>query len=184
MTSPPMSPPQRHTDRDWLISLVSDRVGAWVKRRVRVGLAIQTLYTCTCLFTELASRKVRVVAHPGISSQDTCTTHRIAVLLGKAGPIQAWRLPSNNLYASLQHSHARQPHSRQRARVRVSRFGLAVRRYAGKQRDLGSNPLRLSFLFKKVVICGQCLVTLFLTINETLKRLPSLPILMQESFWW
>ena len=33
----------------------------------------------------------------------------------------------------------------------VSRFGLAVRRHAGKQRDLGSNPLRLSFLFKS---CG------------------------------
>ena len=33
----------------------------------------------------------------------------------------------------------------------VSRFGLAVRRYAGEQRDLGSNPLRLSFLFKS---CG------------------------------
>ena len=30
----------------------------------------------------------------------------------------------------------------------VSRFGLAVGRSAGKQRDLGSNPLRLSFLFK------------------------------------
>ena len=29
----------------------------------------------------------------------------------------------------------------------VSRFGLAVRRQAGKQRDLGSNPLRLFFLF-------------------------------------
>ena len=33
----------------------------------------------------------------------------------------------------------------------VSRYGLAVRRSAGKQRDLGSNPLRLSFLFKS---CG------------------------------
>ena len=33
----------------------------------------------------------------------------------------------------------------------VSRFGLAVRRLAGKQRDVGSNPLRLSFLFKS---CG------------------------------
>ena len=33
----------------------------------------------------------------------------------------------------------------------VSQFGLAVRRSAGKQRDLGSNPLRLSFLFKS---CG------------------------------
>ena len=38
----------------------------------------------------------------------------------------------------------------------VSRFGLAVRRYeAGKQRDLGSNLLRLSFHFK-----GCCLWTL------------------------
>ena len=33
----------------------------------------------------------------------------------------------------------------------VSRFGLAARRQAGKQRDLGSNLLRLSFLFKS---CG------------------------------
>ena len=32
-----------------------------------------------------------------------------------------------------------------------SRSGPAVRRSAGKQRDLGSNPLRLSFLFKS---CG------------------------------
>ena len=42
----------------------------------------------------------------------------------------------------------------------VSRFGLAVRRYAGKRKDLGSIPLRLSFLFRKVVVCGHCLVTL------------------------
>ena len=33
----------------------------------------------------------------------------------------------------------------------VSRFGLVVRRQAGKQRDLGSNLLRLSFVFKS---CG------------------------------
>ena len=32
--------------------------------------------------------------------------------------------------------------------------------------------------------CGHCLVTLSLTINETLKWLSSLPILMQKSFWW
>ena len=37
--------------------------------------------------------------------------------------------------------------------VNVSRFGLAVRRQAGKQKDLGSIPLRLSFLFEKVVVC-------------------------------
>ena len=61
----------------------------------------------------------------------------------------------------------------------VSRFGLAVRRQAGKQKGLGSFPLRLSFLFKKVVVCGHGLVTLSLTINETLKWLSSLTILMQ-----
>ena len=32
--------------------------------------------------------------------------------------------------------------------ITVSRFGLAVRRYAGKQKDLGSVPFRLSFLLK------------------------------------
>ena len=45
----------------------------------------------------------------------------------------------------------------------VSRFGLAVRRKAGKRKDLGSIPLRLSFLFTKVVVCGHCLVTLSIT---------------------
>ena len=34
------------------------------------------------------------------------------------------------------------------------------------------------------MVCGHCLVTLSLTINETLKCLSSLPVLMQESFWW
>ena len=53
-----------------------------------------------------------------------------------------------------------------------------------KQKDLGSIPLRLSYLFKMVVVCGHCLVTLSLTINEILKWLSSLPILMQESFRW
>ena len=45
----------------------------------------------------------------------------------------------------------------------VSRFGLAVRREAGKRKDLGSIPLRLSVLFKKVVVCGHCPVTLSIT---------------------
>ena len=40
---------------------------------------------------------------------------------------------------------------------------------AGKQKGLGSISLRLSFLFRKVVVCGHCLVTLSLPINETLK---------------
>ena len=65
----------------------------------------------------------------------------------------------------------------------MSRFGLAVRRQAGMQKGLGSIPLRLSFFFKKLVVCGHCLATMSLTINETLKWLSSLPILMQESFY-
>ena len=36
----------------------------------------------------------------------------------------------------------------------------------------------------EVVICGHCLVTLSLTINETFKWLSSLSILLQELFWW
>ena len=59
----------------------------------------------------------------------------------------------------------------------VSRFGLA--------RAPGSVRTRFGSLFSsKVVVCGHCPVTLSLTINETLKWLSSLPILMQESFWW
>ena len=64
-------------------------------------------------------------------------------------------------------------------KTEFNEFGLAVRRSAGKRKDLGSIPLRLSFLFKKVVVCGHGLVILSLTINETLKRLSSLSILMQ-----
>ena len=51
----------------------------------------------------------------------------------------------------------------------------------GKQKNLGSILLRLSFLFKKAVVqYGHCVATLFLTINETLKWLSSLPMLMQD----
>ena len=37
--------------------------------------------------------------------------------------------------------------------------------------------------FSSKVVCGHCLGTLTLTINETLKWLSSLPILTLESFW-
>ena len=66
----------------------------------------------------------------------------------------------------------------------VSRFGLAVRRQDGKQKGLGSSPLQLFLLFKKIVVCGHCHVTLSLTINETMQWLSLLPIVLQESFWW
>ena len=50
--------------------------------------------------------------------------------------------------------------------VTLSWFGLAVR-----QKGFGSIPLRHSFLFKKVVACGHCLVTVSLIVNETFKWL-------------
>ena len=72
--------------------------------------------------------------------------------------------------------------------VSVSRLGLAVTEaiglYALRRASDGLIPLRLSFLFKKVVVSGHCRLTLSLTVNEPLKWLASLPILMQESFRW
>ena len=59
--------------------------------------------------------------------------------------------------------------------------GKALGWYAETSRFDSASAL---FVFKKVVVCGHCVVTLSLTINETLKWLSSLPILMQESFWW
>ena len=61
----------------------------------------------------------------------------------------------------------------------ASRFGLAVRLVSGRTsvRYRFGSP----FSSKKVVVCGHCLVTLSLTINETLKWLSSLTISMQES---
>ena len=58
-------------------------------------------------------------------------------------------------------------------------FGLTLRRYTGKLKSHGSIPFRLSFLFKRVVVCGHCHVTVSLTVNEILKWLSSLLILMQ-----
>ena len=51
----------------------------------------------------------------------------------------------------------------------------------------GKASVRIRFgspFSSKVVVCGHCLVTLSLTIYETLKRHLSLPILMHESFMW
>ena len=59
----------------------------------------------------------------------------------------------------------------------MSRFGLATRRQAGKQKE-SSIPLLISFLFKKVVVCGHRLVILSLTVNKT--WLSSLPIICRS----
>ena len=53
--------------------------------------------------------------------------------------------------------------------ARVSRFGLAVRCYTGKRKDHSLIPLRLSFLFRKVVVCGHCPVTLSITSYRHIK---------------
>ena len=62
------------------------------------------------------------------------------------------------------------------------RFSLTVRPVSGRT----SVRYRFGSPFSSnVVVCGHCPVTLSLTINETLTEwLSSLPILMQESFWW
>ena len=60
----------------------------------------------------------------------------------------------------------------------VSRLGLSGKAISVRFR-FGYPPAL------KVVVCGHCLVTLLLTINEALKWLSSLPVLEQESFrWW
>ena len=63
---------------------------------------------------------------------------------------------------------------------RKLRLGLAVRRYAGKQKDLGSILIRLSSI-QRVWSLGTVFVTLPLTIDQTLKWLSSLPVLMKQS---
>ena len=55
-----------------------------------------------------------------------------------------------------------------------SRFSLMVRRSAGKRKDAGSTHISL----QNLRFMDTCLVTLPCTNNETLKRLTSLPILI------
>ena len=45
----------------------------------------------------------------------------------------------------------------------MSQFGLVVRHWAGKREDLNLILLWLSFLFRKVVVCGYSLMTLSIT---------------------
>ena len=63
----------------------------------------------------------------------------------------------------------------------VSRFGLAVRRFRPVSRKTSVRIRFGSPFSSEVVVCGHCLVTLSITVNETLNWLSSLPILMQCS---
>ena len=58
----------------------------------------------------------------------------------------------------------------------MSRCGLAVRRYAGKQKDLGS--IRFGSPFSSKFVTQSC--DFAHTIDETLKWLTQLPTLMQS----
>ena len=64
----------------------------------------------------------------------------------------------------------------------MRRFSLGGSGVSSSRRTLVR--FRFGSLSTKIVICGQCLPTLPFMINETLKWLSSLPILMQESLWW
>ena len=67
----------------------------------------------------------------------------------------------------------------------VSQFGPAVGRQAScSVNDVGSSPHFGCPFSSAALICGHRLLTLPLTINERLKRLSSLPTVMQKSFWW
>ena len=66
---------------------------------------------------------------------------------------------------------------------KLSRFGLAVRRYAGRRTDVDSSLLRtrtdvLSLSSSKIAVYGHCDIAL--TINDTLKWLTQLPVLLQS----
>ena len=65
----------------------------------------------------------------------------------------------------------------------MGQFGIVVRHRLVSRRAWLDSALAL-LSFSKFVVCGHCLVTLSLTVNKTLKWLSSLPVLMQESFWW
>ena len=65
---------------------------------------------------------------------------------------------------------------------RTSHLPRAESRFAGGRLVSGRTSVRCRFgspFSSKVVVCGHGLVTLSLTVNETLKWLSSLPILMQ-----
>ena len=57
-------------------------------------------------------------------------------------------------------------------------------RSAGELKDAGLTPCLGSPFSSKIMIYGHCLATFPCTVNETLKWLTSLPILMRKSFWW
>ena len=56
---------------------------------------------------------------------------------------------------------------------------------AGKRKGIGSIARRLSFLFKKVVVCGHCLETLYITScwNIKMALIAAHLNLTQKSFW-
>ena len=67
------------------------------------------------------------------------------------------KLKGEPVWPSGNHSSSKCPKYVRRTNIRPVKNGLKA---SGKRKDLGSIPLRLSFLFKKVVVCGHCLVTL------------------------
>ena len=74
----------------------------------------------------------------------------------------------------------------QRLQVFKSRFGLVVWCFcwAGKQKDHPFDSASALLSLQTLWFMDTVVVTLPLTVNETLKWLPQLPILMQTSLWW
>ena len=69
--------------------------------------------------------------------------------------------------------------------VPVSRCGLAVRRLAGKQKDLGSIRFGSPFSsLQKLLFMDTVLCDFAHTIDETLKMAHTTAHRNAESFWW
>ena len=67
----------------------------------------------------------------------------------------------------------------------IDGFPFITRPCSEDRRSLSLFTLRLSFLFKKVVVCADIVLWLCPSLStETLNWFSSLPILKQVSFWW
>ena len=107
-------------------------------------------------------KRTRQNSHPRVFTGTRALHH--SDLLGKCHP--AW--PSLSLGYTYSHMRVRTqkrairlPYSESQSSEPVWPSGKA-----GKQKSPSSTLLRLSLLFKKVVVCGHCLVTLSLTVSQ------------------
>ena len=137
---------------------------------------------CVCVPTKQLCCERECNYHPDVKvrwasvSNDRRGLHKVKVDSLARGALQAHG-------AQRPESPTSQPHSRHY--LRPTRFGGNCEPLWPSGKAEGTSVrIRFGFPFSsKVLVCGHCLVTLSLTVNETLKWLSLFTILMQESFW-